>query len=319
MQKVIRSEFPAHTIIAVAHRLDTILDFDRVLVMENGVIVEMGNPQELLKEPGPGIPPSRFRQLLLDSSHTSKLDKTSDKREIELLETDIDISRASVENQTLFNNAILRSSEEVGGARLANDINFALPQSLGDIFSNHLHLAEMQKEVSRHHAPQHEQTAQEHVSPEISETPDSKSPKLAQPVQSSTTAANIPEEPPSLDNIFSATLGELHRIRSTRTATHGSSYSSGKSSKGRVGSNSASSSSSKVPGGRSGSGSGDDIIEIDEMQQPKRVVEQQSLENIFSSTLETMSTYTSSRSNGSVSVSGSGAGGKGKGKEVDRS
>lgn len=48
MQRVIREEFAQHTIIAVAHRLETILDFDRILVLDKGTVVECDNPAELL-------------------------------------------------------------------------------------------------------------------------------------------------------------------------------------------------------------------------------------------------------------------------------
>lgn len=48
MQKVIRESFADCTIIAVAHRLQTIVDFDRIVVMQSGRIVEQGKPEELL-------------------------------------------------------------------------------------------------------------------------------------------------------------------------------------------------------------------------------------------------------------------------------
>ncbi|KAF1998927.1 P-loop containing nucleoside triphosphate hydrolase protein [Amniculicola lignicola CBS 123094] len=48
MQHIIRSEFKHHTIIAAAHRLDTIIDFDAVLMLDAGRIVESDNPQNLL-------------------------------------------------------------------------------------------------------------------------------------------------------------------------------------------------------------------------------------------------------------------------------
>lgn len=50
MQKIIREDFKDKTIIAVAHRLDTILDFDRVVVLDRGVVVEEGAPAVLLRE-----------------------------------------------------------------------------------------------------------------------------------------------------------------------------------------------------------------------------------------------------------------------------
>ncbi|KAF4549613.1 ABC transporter-like protein 1 [Elsinoe fawcettii] len=64
IQQVVHSEFWDHTIIAVAHRLDTILDYDKVAVMEAGKIVEFDEPQRLLQTS------SRFRKLY-DSSTTA--------------------------------------------------------------------------------------------------------------------------------------------------------------------------------------------------------------------------------------------------------
>lgn len=52
MQRVIRKKFPGHTIIAVAHRLDTIMDFDKVAVLEAGRLVEFDSPYNLLEVPG---------------------------------------------------------------------------------------------------------------------------------------------------------------------------------------------------------------------------------------------------------------------------
>jgi ATP-binding cassette subfamily C (CFTR/MRP) protein 1 len=59
MQGLIRSEFSGCTIIAIAHRLETIMDFDRVVVMERGRIVEVGEAGVLMRETG-----SRFRRLV---------------------------------------------------------------------------------------------------------------------------------------------------------------------------------------------------------------------------------------------------------------
>lgn len=50
MQDVIRSEFSRCTIITIAHRLDSLLDYDVVGVMDKGEIIEMGNPRALLSE-----------------------------------------------------------------------------------------------------------------------------------------------------------------------------------------------------------------------------------------------------------------------------
>lgn len=59
MQRVLRTAFADRTIIAIAHRLDTILDFDRVVVMEGGRVAEVGPPEELLGTEG-----SLFRALV---------------------------------------------------------------------------------------------------------------------------------------------------------------------------------------------------------------------------------------------------------------
>lgn len=48
MQRVVRKEFADATIIAVAHRLDTILDFDRIALLRDGELMEMDTPSALM-------------------------------------------------------------------------------------------------------------------------------------------------------------------------------------------------------------------------------------------------------------------------------
>jgi ATP-binding cassette subfamily C (CFTR/MRP) protein 1 len=57
MQKIIREEFRDCTIIAVAHRLDTILDFNRIALLGGGELKELDTPENLLRGP------SAFREL----------------------------------------------------------------------------------------------------------------------------------------------------------------------------------------------------------------------------------------------------------------
>lgn len=57
IQKVIRDEFADVTVVVVAHRLETIVDFDRVAVMSDGRLVEFEDPQVLLGRE------SAFREL----------------------------------------------------------------------------------------------------------------------------------------------------------------------------------------------------------------------------------------------------------------
>lgn len=62
MQELIRSEFSDRTIIMIAHRISSLVDFDRVAVLDGGTLVEFGNPVELLKN---------------DNSHFAKLHNSS--------------------------------------------------------------------------------------------------------------------------------------------------------------------------------------------------------------------------------------------------
>ncbi|KAI1180571.1 P-loop containing nucleoside triphosphate hydrolase protein [Nemania sp. FL0916] len=52
MQRIIKEEFTQHTIMTIAHRLDTIRDADIILVMDKGKVVEFGTPNELLAKGG---------------------------------------------------------------------------------------------------------------------------------------------------------------------------------------------------------------------------------------------------------------------------
>lgn len=63
MQEIIRDEFKDHTVIMIAHRLSSLLDFDHILVLHQGSFVETGHPTELL-----GNPASRFAKMYYGSS-----------------------------------------------------------------------------------------------------------------------------------------------------------------------------------------------------------------------------------------------------------
>ncbi|KAL6705718.1 hypothetical protein ACN47E_006507 [Coniothyrium glycines] len=62
VQRLLRTNFAQHTLIAVAHKLDTILDFDKVVVMNQGQLVEYGKPHKLLERQG-----SWFKSLYEDT------------------------------------------------------------------------------------------------------------------------------------------------------------------------------------------------------------------------------------------------------------
>ncbi|KAJ5951885.1 uncharacterized protein N7479_010298 [Penicillium vulpinum] len=64
MQDIIRCEFAGYTVVMVSHGLDMVMDFDKVLVMDEGKLVEEGSPMKLSKEVG-----SRFRDLWMVGKH----------------------------------------------------------------------------------------------------------------------------------------------------------------------------------------------------------------------------------------------------------
>ena len=52
IQKIIKQEFKASTVLTIAHRLNTIIQYDRVVVLNNGEISAQGSPAALLDTPG---------------------------------------------------------------------------------------------------------------------------------------------------------------------------------------------------------------------------------------------------------------------------
>ena len=70
IQRSIREEFGGSTLIVIAHRLSTIADFDRILVLADGEVVEFGTPKELWEEDGV------FRSMCNESGEKEKLKGT---------------------------------------------------------------------------------------------------------------------------------------------------------------------------------------------------------------------------------------------------
>uniref|UniRef100_A0AAF5PGH3 ABC-type glutathione-S-conjugate transporter n=1 Tax=Wuchereria bancrofti TaxID=6293 RepID=A0AAF5PGH3_WUCBA len=62
IQKTIRERFSHCTVLTIAHRLHTVMDSDRILVLENGYIREFDTPRKLLDDPD-----SLFRAMMKES------------------------------------------------------------------------------------------------------------------------------------------------------------------------------------------------------------------------------------------------------------
>jgi ABC-type multidrug transport system fused ATPase/permease subunit len=72
MQDIIRCHFKHHTVVAITHRLETVLDFDRVIVMEDGSLIETGSPRELLSRP------SGFQTLLNGNRSDAAMERNAE-------------------------------------------------------------------------------------------------------------------------------------------------------------------------------------------------------------------------------------------------
>jgi ATP-binding cassette, subfamily C (CFTR/MRP), member 4 len=64
LQETLQASFRDGTIIAVAHRLDTIIDFDYCLVLGAGRVLEFGSPAELIRNGG------AFSSMVTDTGET---------------------------------------------------------------------------------------------------------------------------------------------------------------------------------------------------------------------------------------------------------
>uniref|UniRef100_A0AAN0IJK2 ABC transporter domain-containing protein n=2 Tax=Amphimedon queenslandica TaxID=400682 RepID=A0AAN0IJK2_AMPQE len=52
IQKTIRKEFAGCTVLTIAHRLNTIMDYDKIMVLDAGRISEFDSPNVLLERRG---------------------------------------------------------------------------------------------------------------------------------------------------------------------------------------------------------------------------------------------------------------------------
>ena len=82
IQEVIKHEFKNTTIITIAHRLNTIIQYDRIFVMQAGEIIEQGSPVELLTRE------SAFRDMVREngSEYEEKLLKLATNLDLSILD-----------------------------------------------------------------------------------------------------------------------------------------------------------------------------------------------------------------------------------------
>ncbi|KAF9163643.1 hypothetical protein DFQ26_002301 [Actinomortierella ambigua] len=87
IQKAMRKEFHDRTILTIAHRLNTVIDFSRILVLDHGEIKEFDSPSNLLNNPnsvfsgmvdetGP-TNAALLRRLALAAAHGESIDLTA--------------------------------------------------------------------------------------------------------------------------------------------------------------------------------------------------------------------------------------------------
>ena len=65
IQKLVSEEFLGATVLTIAHRLNTIIKSDKILLLDQGRIVEFATPASLLKDPK-----SAFASLAQDIQKT---------------------------------------------------------------------------------------------------------------------------------------------------------------------------------------------------------------------------------------------------------
>ncbi|KAA8519399.1 hypothetical protein F0562_013655 [Nyssa sinensis] len=90
IQKTIREEFKSCTMLIIAHRLNTIIDSDRILLLDSGRVLEYDTPEELLQNEGSafskmvqstGVANAQYlRSLVFGGDRENKIDREDTKR-----------------------------------------------------------------------------------------------------------------------------------------------------------------------------------------------------------------------------------------------
>ena len=67
IQDTIRNQFQSCTVFTIAHRLQTVMDSDRILVLDDGTVMEFDSPGKLLENSD-----GNFFQLVNETGHNTK-------------------------------------------------------------------------------------------------------------------------------------------------------------------------------------------------------------------------------------------------------
>jgi len=71
VQQVLREKFKDRTVLTIAHRLQTVLDSDRILVLGDGKILEFDTPQNLLQKDESSDPSAVFAKMYREAMSVS--------------------------------------------------------------------------------------------------------------------------------------------------------------------------------------------------------------------------------------------------------
>ena len=71
IQKLIRKEFKNKTVLCIAHRINTIIDYDKIMVLSNGFVIEYDLPQNILNK-SDDDKTAIFKTMIKNHDHDNK-------------------------------------------------------------------------------------------------------------------------------------------------------------------------------------------------------------------------------------------------------